>query len=120
MIEQPKNKKTFLVIILVLLLFSVLINCWLTFQLVLATKINQVQAVNTKILTFTGMFVKDVLMASQDIDFERRLELETAVRGLNNQDIFNQWKKFTKGTAKEGASKEAKLLLDLLIRSIKN
>jgi hypothetical protein len=117
---DTNNKKTFLVIILILLLMSLLVNCWLTYQLVSATKINQVQAVNTKVLTFTGMFVKDVLMATQDIDFEKRLELETTVRGLNNQDIFSQWQKFTKAVTKEDASIEAKLLLDLLIKSIKN
>lgn len=117
---DTNNKKTFLVVILILLLFSVLVNCWLTYQLTLATKITQTQALDTKVLTFTSMFVKTVLMASQDIDFDTRLELETAVRGLNNQDIFSQWQKFTKAVTKEDASIEAKLLLDLLIKNVKN
>ena len=65
------------------------------------------------------MFVHDILMANKDIDFDTRLSLETAVRALNDQDIFNQWTRFTKVTEKEDASYEAKVLLDLLIKKIK-
>lgn len=64
------------------------------------------------------MFVEDILMADTEISFDTRLTLETAVRGLNDQQVFDQWQKFTKTTTKEEASNEAKNLLDLLVKKI--
>jgi hypothetical protein len=64
------------------------------------------------------MFVEDVLMANTEIDFNTRLSLETAVRALNDQDIFNQWEKFTNSTTQIDSSNQAKILLDLLIKKI--
>jgi len=37
------------------------------------------------------------------------------VRGLNDQEIFDQWQIFTKAQTKEEASLEAKKLLHMLV-----
>ena len=111
-------KKIALVFLALLFCASLAFNGWLTYQLSVALKANELQQNNVKVLNFTGMFVEDVLMASQDIDFDTRLTLETAVRSLNDQDIFSQWQRFTKASDKESASNEAKILLDLLIKKI--
>jgi hypothetical protein len=71
--------------------------------------------VKNEILGFTQNFVEKILMASRDIDFDTRLELETEVRSLGNEEILNQWQKFTKSTTKTEASNEAKNLLKLLV-----
>lgn len=112
-------KKVILTLAVVVFLVSLALNGWLVYQLAIASKAYQAQQMNAKILAFTDMFVEDVLLASTEVDFDTRLELETAVRGLNDQDIFNQWQRFTKTSTKEDASNGVKILLNLLIKKIK-
>lgn len=114
------NKKIIFIFLATLMLVSLVLNAWLFYQLNIALKVYNSQQFDAKVLSFAGMFVEDVLMASKEIDFDTRLSLETAVRGLNDQSVFNQWQRFTKATTKEDSSNEAKLLLDLLIRKIKH
>ncbi|MCX6719704.1 MAG: hypothetical protein NTV36_01165 [Candidatus Staskawiczbacteria bacterium] len=109
-------KKILLAVLAVLLFVSLAGNAWLGYQLFATLTAYRSQQSDTKVLAFTSMFVEDVLMANKEIDFDTRLALETAVRGLNDQDIFDQWQRFTKSSEKENASNEAKLLLDLLVK----
>lgn len=74
---------------------------------------------SNKNIAFTSMFIEKVLMAKKDIDFDTRLSLETAVRNLNDQEVFDQWQKFTKATDKEDAGNQAKELLNLLVEKAK-
>ena len=62
------------------------------------------------------MFEEKVLLSNKEIDFDTRLSLETAVRNLNDQEVFNQWEKFTNSQTKEDATAQAKALLELLIQ----
>lgn len=73
---------------------------------------------NKKIADFTQLFIKKVLKADHDVDFEERLQLETAVRDLKDDEILLQWKKFTDSKTSEEAQKEVKNLLDLLVGKI--
>ena len=111
-------KKALLIIFAFLFCVSLGFNGWLGYQLSLIVRAYEAQAINTKTLEFTRMFVEDILMADTEISFDTRLTLETAVRGLNDQQVFDQWQKFTKTTTKEEASNEAKNLLDLLVKKI--
>ena len=96
-----QTKKIFLTIFIALFCVSLVVNAWLGYQLVTTLSAYNLQQIDTKVLAFTNMFVEDVLMASKEIDFDTRLSLETAVRGLNDQDIFNQWQKFVKSSKKK-------------------
>lgn len=111
-------KKALLIILIFAFFVSLGINGWLVYQLSLIVKAYETQAMDTKTLEFTRMFVEDILMADTEISFDTRLTLETAVRGLNDQEVLDQWQKFTKTTTKEDASSEAKNLLDLLVKKI--
>jgi len=111
-------KKTALIIFIVLFCLSLAFNGWLAYQVLMITNAYKAQQMNTKTLDFTKMFVEDVLMADKEIDFDTRLTLETAVRNLDDQQVFYQWQKFTKSDTKEGASREAKFLLNLLVKKI--
>jgi len=55
----------------------------------------EAQKTNLKVLDFTKLFIKEVLKAETEINFDTRLKLETAVRGLNDENILAQWQKFT-------------------------
>lgn len=111
-------KKAILIFLAFLLCLSLGFNAWLAYQVSVIANAYEAQQVNARVLSFTSMFVEDVLMADKEIDFDTRLALETAVRSLDDQQIFNQWQKFTKTTTKEEASNEAKILLDLLVKKI--
>ena len=71
-----------------------------------------------KISKFAEMFIEKVLKAEQDVDFETRLSLETAVRELNDEEVFAQWQKFTNSKTKEGAQAEVKNLLEIIIKKL--
>jgi len=109
-------KKIGLIALVLILLASLAINCYLAFTIAKINKIFQVQQINQKILAFRNMFTENVLLADKEIDFETRLALETAVRALNDQEIFSQWERFTKSQTREEASAEAKKLLHLLVQ----
>ena len=113
-------KKIVKIVFIIILCLSVVLNIALAVLLV-KTVNNCNQSIaslasKNQILDFTQMFVQKILMANQDIDFDTRLELETEVRNLNDQDILAQWQKFTKSTTKTDASNEAKNLLELLVK----
>jgi len=109
-------KKAGLIILIVLFFISLAINAYLFFGI---TKLNNAyndRQVNEKILAFRNMFTEKVLLADREVDFDTRLALETAVRALNDQEIFDQWQTFTKAQTKEDASSQAKKLLHLLVQ----
>ena len=113
------NKKAISIFFIVLFCLSLAANGWLAYLLYQAASISQVQQLNKNVLFFVNMFVEKVLMADREIDFDTRLELETTVRNLNDQQIFDQWQAFTKAQTKEDASQQAKQLLNLLVKKIK-
>jgi hypothetical protein len=71
--------------------------------------------IRTEILDFRNAFENKFLLSDKDIDFDSRLSLETAVRGLDDSIILSQWEKFVGSQTKEEATKEAKKLMSLLI-----
>lgn len=77
------------------------------------------QKVNKEVLEFTDVFIKKVLKADSEIDFDTRLNLENLVRDLNDQAILNQWQKFTETKTPTQAQMEVKNLLEMLIEKIK-
>jgi len=87
-------------------------------QLKADLKIIQKQEFNKKALDFAKLFIEKVLKSNGEISFNTRLELETAVRNLNDEAILNQWEKFTGSSTEPEAQKNVKDLLDLVINRI--
>lgn len=114
-----KIKRALHIICISLLGVSLAFNCWLFYQLSVVIKTYQLQQADARILSFADMFVEKVLMANKEIDFDTRLSLETAVRTLNDQQIFDEWQEFTKADTREEASQHAKVLLNTLIKKAK-
>ena len=119
------SKKITKILLISVLCISLVANVGLVFWLVKTVdSLNGRYAkekINYQILSFANMFVEKILMADGDVDFDTRLELETAVRSLNDTEIFNQWQSFTKSSTKTEASTEAKELIDLLLsRALKS
>jgi len=78
-----------------------------------------VQATNVQVLDFTRLFINDVLKSKGEVDFEKRLELENAVRSIKNPEILAQWGKFINSKDEVSAQAEVKNLLGTLIDKIK-
>jgi len=76
------------------------------------------QQANEKIVIFTQLFIDKVLSGQDEVSFEDRLQLENAVRDINNQEIFTQWQKFAKGGTTTEAQQNLAKLLKLLMTNI--
>lgn len=107
-----------LVIVFALISAYALMQCYLTkAQLNKANKIIKSQQLNEKVVAFTQLFIDKVLSGQAQVSFDDRLELENAVRGIQDQEIFDQWQKFVKSNAEEGQANLSKLL-KLLVTKI--
>lgn len=73
---------------------------------------------NTKVINFTEMFIKKVLQADKEVDFETRLTLENAVRDLNDKEVMAEWNKFIGSKTEAEAQNSVKKLLGILITKI--
>jgi len=87
-------------------------------ELQVAQKSLSTQQFNIKVINFNRLFVQKVLKAETDISMEDRLKLENTVRELKDQEILDQWQKFTGATTEKQAQQEVKNLLDLLGQKI--
>ena len=79
----------------------------------------QTQTTNEKVLEFSKLFIKEVLKAETEVNFDTRLKLETAVRNLGDEEILNQWQKFVDSKTESGAQEEVKNLLEMLVNKVK-
>ena len=78
----------------------------------------EVAAVNTKVLDFTSLFIREVLQAESEVDFETRLNLENAVRDLKDAEIMAEWQTFVASSTELEAQNSVKKLLEILVGKI--
>ncbi len=119
------NLKTSEKILAVLLAIFVLISIYLAVQYFLVrselkedSKIIKAQQVNEKVVAFTQLFIDKVLSGQTEVSFDDRLALENSVRGLNDQQIFDQWQIFVKGGTGTDSQQNLTKLLKLLVTKI--
>jgi len=79
----------------------------------------ETQKLNDKVLEFTKLFIKDVLEAETEVDFETRLKIENAVRNLDDEEVLAQWQKFVGSETEIEAQDNVKSLLETLVNKIK-
>jgi len=75
-------------------------------------------AINSKVIDFTSMFIKKVLQADKEVDFETRLALENAIRDLKDEEIKTEWQNFIGSKTEIEAQNSVKKLLEILITKI--
>lgn len=118
---MPKQKTILLIVIFALIASNAF---FIVKYFAVQKEFNQVKTIadakntNKKVLNFTKLFVEQVLKADGEVDFETRLELENAVRNLNDDEILSQWKKFTEAENENEAQTEVKNLLEILANKI--
>ena len=74
--------------------------------------------VNAPVIDFAMLFIKKVLQAEGEIDFETRLMLENAVRDLDDEEIIAEWQTFTTSQTEAQAQNSVKRLLEVLVGKI--
>jgi len=73
---------------------------------------------NAKVINFVSIFIKKVLQADTEVDFETRLSLENAVRDLKDEEIITEWQNFIGSGTEAEAQDNVKKLLEILITKI--
>ena len=122
-ISNGVNKPKIILIIILILLAG---NVFLGVKYISVVKelrqtqtLLQTQTTNEKVLEFSKLFIKEVLKAETEVNFDTRLKLENAVKNLGDEEILNQWQKFTESKTEVQAQEEAKNLLEMLMNKIK-
>lgn len=113
-----------LLIVVALILLVGNVFFWLKYsatqkELLKTTQALETQKTNENLLNFAKLFIDTVLKAEGEIDFETRLQLENAVRNLNDNEILAQWQKFVGSKTEIEAQEEVENLLEILVSKIK-
>lgn len=75
--------------------------------------------INDKVLVFSQLFFDKVLQGTKTVSFDDRLQLENAVRALNDKTIFDAWTNFTNAKDQADVQKAFYGLFQLLLKKIK-
>jgi Na+-transporting NADH:ubiquinone oxidoreductase subunit NqrC len=111
------NKKIFfLVIVIVLLVASILVGVKYFYDY--KNKVEIARITNKNILTFERMFIEKVLNATGEVSYEDRLELESAVADINDEDFTSQWQAFLLSTTEIEAQQNTIALLKMFTEKI--
>lgn len=117
-----KTTKIFLTVAIALLLVS---NFCFATNYFKAKKVAQLEAqnaakiaFNVKVVGFAKLFTTKVLSADKEIDFETRLQLENSVRATGDQEILEQWNKFTNSASEQEGQANVKKLLEILLNKM--
>jgi len=125
------NKQKLIIILIIIL---IVMNIFLLYRYLLITKeiekmkvasnLPEKNAVifpnnkNERIVNFLKLFITKVLKAEGEVDFEKRLKLENAVREIQDKEILAQWIKFTESKTEDEAQKNVKDLLEILVNKL--
>jgi len=70
-----------------------------------------------KVLAFLQLFVEKVLQAEEEVSFNDRLALETAIRELDDNQIMVKWQAFVDSKNSQQSQDNLKDLLGILVNS---
>ena len=114
-------EKKFVIVLSLMVVVIIMLSVWCFF---LAKEANSQkvllrdQEACGKAVVFARLFVDKVLLSSGTINFDDRLELENAVRAVNDQEVFSEWQKFTVSKNDGEAQKIVGNMLKLIIDKI--
>ena len=115
--------KIAIITIIVFLLFASN-TWWFLYEQELKTEVSTLQVLAHRqtilghTLSFSILFIDKVLNAKGEVTFEDRLQIENAVRDLEDPEILDRWKQFTESKTEEEAQMNVKVLLSLLIHRL--
>lgn len=75
-------------------------------------KLNAIQAQNAKVSAFESLFINKVLKTQGAVGYQDRLNLQSAVVGLNDNGILGDWNTFLASTTEAQAQQSVLVLLN--------
>jgi len=121
--QAVDSKRLFVIIVILVLIFlnifQLIKYLEVKRELKEANQAIESRQINENVLNFSKLFIDKVLKAKTEIDFETRLNLENAVRGLKDDEVLAQWNKFVNSKNETEAQDEVKNLLEMLVGKIK-
>jgi len=72
------------------------------------------------ILAFEKLFIEKVLASKGEVSYEDRLDLESAVQNIKDNQIKDNWQVFLNSTTEIEAQKNALDLLELIAKKVSN
>lgn len=119
MLENKKNIVELFVIVLIIGYGFFAYNYFNLYQELKTVESTKSKAeLNDKVLDFTALFIKEVLQAETEVDFDTRLALENSVRDLKDEEILKEWQKFIGSKTEASAQNSVKSLLGILISKV--
>ena len=67
---------------------------------------------------FAKLFIDKIMLSQGTVSFDDRLELENAVRAINDKEIFAKWQQFLKSKTNKEAQITTANLLNVLLDKI--
>ena len=118
----PHKKKIYLLAIVGLLaLGNIFFGVEYALQAVQNQKLQQQitqQKTNAKVLAFLNLFIEKVLKTNKEVSFNDRLQLENAIRDINDPALLVKWEQFTGGQNIDQIQSAVKDLLEALVRKL--
>ncbi len=112
-----KNKQTIIIILLVLVSIGSIFIGWQKQHNY--SELKQSTEQKARLVNFLDLFIEKVLGPGEVITIEDRVNLENAVRDLENQEIQSKWQSFAKAPNEIEAQKQALELLQLVVNSLR-
>ena len=117
------NKKLFSLFILIIIVAGILMLG--VKYAAMAVELKKYQAkvaayqMNDKVLNFTKLFIVKVINSKREVSFDDRVQLETAVRDINNPEIMAVWQKFVDSKNEAEVQDGVRNLLEILVNNIR-
>jgi len=119
---MPTTNKKIRNIVIAIILLCLALFVWrylsLSSRLRVAEQAVGAQRVNEKVLSFSRLFVTNILRNEQAINFDQRLELENAVRDIKDPEIYKAWQEFTNAKEQSAVQLSFYNLFSLLLDKI--
>ncbi len=121
--SQNRFKNLVLAIVVGVLIVTNMVTAWYAWNIRLQQKALSQQLeslyINGRVVTFLRLFINTVLKAETEVAFQKRLQLEDAVRALGDDEVSAQWNRFVNSQTELEAQTNTKNLLGLLADKIK-
>jgi len=121
-LQNIKRKNIILAVLILLLLLGNIFFAVKYFLQIKETQIMQKEVANrrtnAKVVIFLDLFIEKVIKTDKEVSFEDRLQLEKAIRDIDDPDLLSKWQKFTDGNNEDELQKGVKDLLGALVKKI--
>ena len=111
------QKQIYLIVIVILLIGNIFLGVKYfntDKELKEAISITAIEQEKTKFAEFNKTFITEVLQSKSEVSYDTRLKLDEKIKSINDEELTQQWKKFTDSQTEKEAQDETVKLLGLV------